>query len=122
MWATQKYKIYGVLFIVVVFFLLALSVLIYNRSLWYQHSTPLKLEVSSAGEQLNKDADVKIHGLIIGRVSGQKLVDDHVLLSLAINKGQLSKIPANVEARILPKTLFGEKYVDLVIPTGESPN
>lgn len=116
--AAQKYKIYGILFIVVVFFLLALSVLIYNRSLWYQRSTPIYLNVSSAGEQLNKDADVKIHGLIIGRVASQKLVDDHVMLKLAINKGQLKKIPSNVEARILPKTLFGEKYVDLVIPPG----
>ena len=26
-------------------------------------------------------------------------------------------IPSNVSARLLPKTLFGEKYVDLVLPT-----
>ena len=116
--AAQKYKIYGLLFIIVVFFLLALSVLIYNRT--FQSWVPVKLAVSSAGEQLNKDADVKLHGLIIGRVNSQKLVDDHVLLTLAISPSQFGHIPANVEARILPKTLFGEKYVDLVIPPGQA--
>ena len=41
---------------------------------------------------------------------------DGATLSLAINPAQAQLIPANVTARILPKTLFGEKYVALQVP------
>ena len=40
-------------------------------------------------------------------------------LTLGIYPDQLDTIPGNVTASIVPKTLFGEKYVSLVIP--ESP-
>ena len=33
----------------------------------------------------------------------------------------IDQIPSNVTARLLPKTLFGEKFVSLVPPQGPSP-
>jgi virulence factor Mce-like protein len=39
-------------------------------------------------------------------------------MTLQIDKSKIRSIPADVEARILPKTLFGEKFVDLVVPQG----
>jgi len=42
------------------------------------------------------------------------------VMTLQIDKAKIKEIPADVEARILPKTLFGEKFVDLVIPDGDS--
>ena len=38
------------------------------------------------------------------------------MLTLGIKPDKIGSIPANVTAAILPKTLFGEKYVSLVIP------
>jgi virulence factor Mce-like protein len=37
-------------------------------------------------------------------------------VSIALQPRTAGLIPANVTARLLPKTLFGEKYVDLVLP------
>ena len=42
--------------------------------------------------------------------------DKGASLKLAIDPADMRYIPTNVEARILPKTLFGEKFVDLVVP------
>jgi virulence factor Mce-like protein len=39
-------------------------------------------------------------------------------LDLALKPQYVTFIPADVHARLLPKTLFGEKYVDLVPPAG----
>jgi hypothetical protein len=41
-------------------------------------------------------------------------------LDLALDPDKVDLIPSNVEAQLLPKTLFGEKYVSLVIPDDAS--
>jgi len=41
-------------------------------------------------------------------------------MELGIKPDKIKAIPANVSAAILPKTLFGEKYVDLDLPTAPS--
>ncbi len=41
---------------------------------------------------------------------------------MAIDPDKADLIPSNTTARLLPKTLFGERYVDLVIPADPSPN
>ena len=41
---------------------------------------------------------------------------DKVDLTLGLYPSQRDTIPENVTARILPKTLFGEKYVALQVP------
>ena len=55
-----------------------------------------------------------MRGMIVGEVRGQ-LRRRRARLELALDPSQVGSIPANVTARILPKTLFGEKYVELVI-------
>jgi phospholipid/cholesterol/gamma-HCH transport system substrate-binding protein len=65
----------------------------------------------SAGQGLQSKSDVKVHGVNVGTVKNVKLVNGRALVRLQINKGQ--KIPVNTEAVIRPKTLFGEKFVDL---------
>lgn len=41
-------------------------------------------------------------------------------LDIALKPEHVAHIPSDVHARLLPKTLFGEKYVDLVAPRGSS--
>ncbi len=81
---------------------------------------PVTLTTSSIGLQLPALADVKIRGVIVGDVREIDTHGDGATLDLAIDPAQAHIIPANATARIIPKTLFGEKYVDLQVP--ESPS
>ena len=66
---------------------------------------------TSAGQGLQSQSDVKIHGINIGVVRNVKLKDGRALVRLDIKKGE--RVPANAKATIRPKTLFGEKFVDI---------
>jgi phospholipid/cholesterol/gamma-HCH transport system substrate-binding protein len=71
-------------------------------------------QLADAGGSLGDGADVKLRGVIIGRVSDvARGPDGGVRVRLALSGGQLGHIPANVVARILPATVFGTSYVDL---------
>src|SRR5947209_9438989 len=70
------------------------------------------------GNQLVVPADVKLDGILVGRVSGVHVDGNHAVMTLQIDKSHIKEIPADVQARILPKTLFGEKFVSLVVPDG----
>lgn len=109
-----KRKLMGVAFLVVVAMLLGLTVAVYNKA--FTKIVPVTLQASSTGNQLNLGADVKVRGLLVGEVRSIKSNGNQATLKLALEPGKVKDIPENVEARILPKTLFGEKYVDLVIP------
>jgi phospholipid/cholesterol/gamma-HCH transport system substrate-binding protein len=71
----------------------------------------LDASFASAGQGLISQSDVKIHGVNIGRVNGVKLRDGRALVRLEIDSGE--KIPKDAKATIRPKTLFGEKFVDI---------
>lgn len=71
---------------------------------------------AAAGQGLLSGSDVKIRGLNIGEVDSIELVDNRARITMRIEDG--IDIPAAAQAVIRPKTLFGEKFVD-VIP-GES--
>src|SRR4051794_3438215 len=111
-----KRRLQGVAFLAVVAALLGLTIAVYNKSLPWQSSDQVILMADRAGNQLVVPADVKLDGVLVGRVSGASTTGDNVRLKLQISKSKISEIPANVVARILPKTLFGEKFVQLVIP------
>jgi phospholipid/cholesterol/gamma-HCH transport system substrate-binding protein len=71
-------------------------------------------QVADAGGSLGDGADVKLRGVIVGRVSEvARGPEGGVRVRLALADGQLGHIPANVVARILPATVFGTSYVDL---------
>ncbi len=72
----------------------------------------LKASFAAAGQGLINDSDVKLRGVNIGRVKGIELVDGRALVTLFINDSD--RIPRSADAVIRPKTLFGEKFVDIV--------
>lgn len=111
-------RVLGLVFIVLAF--LALGGLVAKFKQKFDTTPTLTLFVPTAGSQLNADADVKVRGLIVGRVKAQHVVGNTVKLTLAIPRSDMSLIPTNIQARLLPKTLFGEKYVELIIPTSPS--
>ncbi len=70
------------------------------------------------GNQLQNQSDVKIRGLIVGEVRSISSVGHGARVELALQPAAARSIPSNVSARLLPKTLFGERYVELVPPAG----
>ena len=74
------------------------------------------LTTNTAGLNLPDKADVKVRGVIVGQVMTVEAEGEGAALELGIKPDQIEAIPANVSAAILPKTLFGEKYIELNIP------
>lgn len=74
----------------------------------------LSAQLADAGGSLGKGADVKVRGVIIGKVSEiTRGPDGGVRVGLNIPGDKLDMIPSNVVARILPATVFGTSFVDL---------
>jgi phospholipid/cholesterol/gamma-HCH transport system substrate-binding protein len=86
----------------------------------FTHFDEVTLDASSIGLQMPEHADVKIRGVIVGEVLGFSANDTGAHVRLGIYPSQLHTIPSNVTGAIVPKTLFGEKYVSLVVP-GDHP-
>jgi phospholipid/cholesterol/gamma-HCH transport system substrate-binding protein len=78
----------------------------------------VELNTDTIGLQLPSRADVKVRGVIVGEVIEARSGADGAVLTLGIKPDKIKQIPDNVTASILPKTLFGEKYVELEIPSG----
>jgi len=65
----------------------------------------------AAGQGLLEGSDVKVRGVNIGEVKGIRLVEGRAEVTLRIEDGE--QIPVDATATIRPKTLFGEKYIDI---------
>jgi len=108
----------GVAFLCVLTLLIGLSVAVFQQR--FTHAVMVQLRTDHVGNQLQKASDVKVRGLVVGEVRDIETRGDGAVLSLALDPAQAGAIPANVRARLLPKTLFGERYVDLVVPADPS--
>jgi phospholipid/cholesterol/gamma-HCH transport system substrate-binding protein len=115
----NKRKLQGVAFLLMILLLLYLVVALYNKQ--FKHTVPVSLRTDRIGNQLALNADVKFRGVNVGDVREMSTKGDVATLKLALKPQQLPLIPSNVSARILPKTLFGQKYVELVSPDNGVP-
>ncbi|WP_040338567.1 MCE family protein [Candidatus Blastococcus massiliensis] len=107
-------RLQGVAFLAVLTLLLGLAVAQYNKV--FTEVAMVTLETETAGSQLQPASDVKVRGVIVGEVRDVAGDADGATLELAIDPDHLDQIPADVTARLLPKTLFGERYVSLELP------
>ncbi len=116
---TIGHRVLGVAFLALLVLAGWFTYAVFNKSFTpYDHIT---LRASKIGLQLPSRADVKIRGVRVGEVLATKVTGDGVSMDLGIFPSQTGSIPENVTARILPKTLFGEKYVALQVPDSPSP-
>ncbi|GAY14383.1 MCE family protein [Mycobacterium sp. shizuoka-1] len=109
--------------ILVIAALTTLTALLFTGAL--RKTVPLTLVSDRAGLVMEDGAKVKLRGVQIGEVSGigtQRGADGATLstLNLKIDPGPFGYLPGNVEAEIKSSTAFGAKYVDLIIPAGET--
>jgi virulence factor Mce-like protein len=112
-------RTYGIVFLTVVALLVGLAIAVYQKA--FTPVALVTLEANRAGSQLQDGSDVKLRGLVVGEVRAVEATSRGARLTLALQPDELFRIPADVSARLLPKTLFGERYVDLVIGDHPSP-
>jgi phospholipid/cholesterol/gamma-HCH transport system substrate-binding protein len=112
----MKRRLQGLLFVVVLLVLAGLAVGRYAGA--FDDAVPVTLQVERAGNQLAERADVKVRGLNVGKVESVSTGGNGATVELSIDRDKVELIPANVSARLIPKTLFGERYVSLVLPDG----
>jgi phospholipid/cholesterol/gamma-HCH transport system substrate-binding protein len=106
-----RHRILGAAFAVLLTGLLGLSVLVYRKA--FTDVDRVTLHAGHTGMQLSEGADVKLRGVIVGEVRSIRADGAKAILELALDPVQRKLIPADVTARLLPKTLFGERYVAL---------
>ncbi|GAA4713203.1 MCE family protein [Phytohabitans rumicis] len=114
----MRNRFLGIAFVVVLAAALTASVLQYRKA--FTPATWVTLETDRAGMQLTAGADVKLRGVIVGDVRSIGSDGSGARLRLALDPKLARQVPAGVTARLLPKTLFGERYVALVSPDGET--
>ncbi|MFJ1709516.1 MCE family protein [Kitasatospora sp. NPDC088346] len=106
----------GVVFLLVPALLAGLSIAVYDKA--FSDEATVVVETGTAGNELHLNADVKLRGVVVGRVRSVSADGDRARLTLALDPDRLGRIPAGVRAQLLPTTLFGERFVALV-PTGD---
>lgn len=76
---------------------------------------PVSVTFERVGQLLRVTGDVKIRGVLVGQISKiEHLADGTARVSLSLNPRH--RIPSDVSASVRGKTLFGEKYVELIDP------
>ncbi len=111
---TRQHKILGIVFLAMVVLAGYLVYATFTKK--FTDYDRVKVQTTNIGLQLPARADVKIRGVIVGEVLDMSATSDGAVLTLGLFPSQIDTIPANVTASIVPKTLFGEKYVSLIIP------
>ncbi|GAA3988168.1 MCE family protein [Allokutzneria multivorans] len=104
----------GLVLLVVLAAVPALTVAIYRDA--FTTSTTVTLRTDHTGNQLSVASDVKVNGLLVGEVRRVSSRGDGAELELALHRDK--SVPRDSTARLLPKTLFGERYVALRPGTG----
>jgi phospholipid/cholesterol/gamma-HCH transport system substrate-binding protein len=112
-------RLLGVAFLLVLALLVGLSVASYRKT--FVRVVAVTLEADHVGSQLAPAADVKLRGIVVGEVRSVRSTGTGARVGLALDPDAVALIPANVSARLLPKTLFGERYVALVPPPQPGP-
>lgn len=61
---------------------------------------------------------IRYRGVSVGEVSDIDSGGGGARITLRLAENQMSRIPSSVGVRVVPRTLFGDVYVDLVVPEG----
>lgn len=109
-------RLTGVVFLLVPALLIWLSIAIYDKQ--FTDATMVTLQTSTAGHEMHPMADVKVRGVVVGEVRSIKADGSGAKLELALKPGMTDRIPSDVQARLLPTTVFGARFVSLVPPQG----
>ena len=108
----------GLLFIAVLAGAVLLTVALYQKS--FTDVVTVQLKADRIGNQLSTGGDVKARGLVVGEVREVSSDGSGASIELALKPEAAAQLPSDTRAQMLPKTLFGEKYVSLVFDDDSS--
>ncbi|WP_278314474.1 MCE family protein [Lolliginicoccus levis] len=118
----NRLRIIGVIFIALILAFVLFTTLTFMKV--FKPVAMVTVVVDTLGNSLSEQADVKIKGVNVGEVRSTSIgPDSQARIEIAIDADKVSYVPENVTARIAPKTLFGERYVALImpeVPTGDN--
>lgn len=112
--SAQGPRVYGAVFVALVVLFVWFTYAVFTKK--FSDYDEVTLQSDKVGLSLPDRADVKIRGVLVGEVIEVDTDGDRAELTLGLYPEQTRTIPSNVTAQILPKTLFGEKYVALQVP------
>jgi phospholipid/cholesterol/gamma-HCH transport system substrate-binding protein len=111
-------RLTGVAFLLVPALLIWLSIAIYDKR--FTETTTVTLRTGTAGHEMHPLADVKVRGVVVGEVRSIRADGTGAKLELALKPGMTDRVPSDVQARLLPTTVFGARFVSLVPPPGST--
>src|SRR6266545_1670138 len=112
-------RILGIVMLALVVALVGLCIAIYDQK--FTKVVLVKLETDHTGNQLLPHSDVKERGVVVGEVRSISSHGDGATITLALNPGKAKAIKNYYVAQLLPKTLFGERYVSLMTSANAAP-
>jgi len=115
---TLPRRLLGVFMIALVLALLALCVGVYGKV--FTSSVPVSMQIDQVDNSFSPNAEVRLRGVTVGQVTSVSTDGKLATVSMALQPDEVAHIPANVSARLLPKSLFGERYVALEPPADPS--
>lgn len=83
----------------------------------FTHDVRVEAELVTTGDSLGVNSDVKFRGMRVGRVV-EVQTGSQPRARIILKDEHAARIPSDVVARVLPGTLFGNEYVDLVSDGG----
>lgn len=109
----------GVIFLVIVT-VICTSFIAVSRGALAERTT-VTAHFTDAGGSLVKNADVKYNGINVGKLNAIEeaeggAAENGLNLKLFIENKYVDDIPANVTARVMPASIFGTSFVDLMQP------
>jgi phospholipid/cholesterol/gamma-HCH transport system substrate-binding protein len=113
-WLKTRRRLGGLAFLATFALLIWLSLAIYNKT--FTPVSMVTLYTGNAGNEMNIGAQVMVRGVQVGEVRQITANGTGARLELAIDPAMVHLLPRNVTAQMLPTTLFGARYVDLVLP------
>ncbi|MEA2498472.1 MAG: phospholipid/cholesterol/gamma-HCH transport system substrate-binding protein, partial [Actinomycetota bacterium] len=86
----------------------------------FEGGVPVRAVFSApgVGQQLPIGGDVKVRGVLVGRIHDITLEGKNAIVHLRLQEGV--DLPADSRAEIRSKTVFGQKWLELIPPEGET--
>ncbi|MGB3304452.1 MAG: MCE family protein [Gordonia sp. (in: high G+C Gram-positive bacteria)] len=106
-------------------FIAALAIGVFSLSMigrsagWFATDSDVFVEVPVAVGVITEGAPVRYHGVKVGEIAAINPGKKSSRVTLALADSAIGQIPRSVVARVLPRTFFGDMYVQLV--PGTSP-
>jgi phospholipid/cholesterol/gamma-HCH transport system substrate-binding protein len=112
-------RLFGWIYLLAIVLTAAMAIAVYRKA--FSPAAMVTLRTDHVGSQLHHEAEVKLRGVVVGVVHQVRTDGTGAEVELAMRPDLIGQVPRDVTAMLLPKTVLGERYVDLVPPPGHDP-